>query len=357
MRNAITPLPAALRAIRLDSLDMFRHYLQTLAFSLAISAVLYFTSSPDKPYEVPMVYSLCIGTVSWAIIDFGRHLIAPSAESGWPSGLSGMVLTAFGIVGGFLAGTAAADAWFGWSSWDQSPAQLRTTWVFSLLAGVAVCYYFYTQGRSSYLHGKMQEAERQATEARLKLLETQLEPHMLFNTLANLRALIATDPAAALDMLDRMIAYLRATLGASRTAEHPLAAEFERLRDYLELISVRMGPRLRYTLDLPPELAAQPVPTLLLQPLVENSIKHGLEPKVEGGSVTVRARRQGAWLQLEVADTGVGPGGERPSGGSGFGQTQVRERLAAAYGPSATMEFIAPDDGGTRTLLTFPAKT
>ena len=99
-------------------------------------------------------------------------------------------------------------------------------------------------------------------------------------------------------MLDRLIAYLRATLAASRATTHPLQAEFDRLRDYLELMAVRMGPRLRYTLDLPPELATQPVPTLLLQPLVENGIRHGLEPKVDGGSITVRARRRAR------ADTG-----------------------------------------------------
>jgi len=351
-------LPGPVAAIRIDGIELLRHYLHTLAFCLAISAFLYFTS-PEKPYEVPLVYSLCIGTVTWAIIDLGRHLFAPHRETGWPRGPGGLVLAMLGIVGGYFLGTFAADAWFGWSSWDQSPAQQRTSWIVTLLAGVAGSYYFYAQGRSNYLHGKMQEAERQAAEARLKLLETQLEPHMLFNTLANLRALIGADPAAAQEMLDRMIAYLRATLSASRGTLHPLAAEFGRLHDYLELMAVRMGPRLAYTLDLPPELAGQPVPTLLLQPLVENSIKHGLEPKVEGGRITVRARRDGSLLRLEVADTGVGiaahdtgPAGDAPGGG--FGQAQVRERLASTYGPRATLEFTAPAEGGTLTILTFP---
>src|SRR5258706_5522010 len=141
------------------------------------------------------------------------------------------------------------------------------------MAGIAGSYYFYSINKSAYLQRKMAEAHKHASEARLKLLETQLEPHMLFNTLANLRALIAVDPQRAQTMLDHMISYLRATLSASRTATHSLQAEFERLRDYLELMTIRMGPRLAYSLELPPDLAQHPVPALLLQPLVENSIQ------------------------------------------------------------------------------------
>src|SRR5690606_22156517 len=129
---------------------------------------------------------------------------------------------------------------------------------------------------------EQEEAQRQASEARLRLLESQLEPHMLFNTLANLRALIGSDPPRAVEMLDRLNAFLRATLAASRSAagaqRHTLRDEFARLDDYLALMAVRMGPRLRVVLSLPEPLADCPVPALLLQPLVENAIRHGLEP-------------------------------------------------------------------------------
>ncbi|MEP6792132.1 MAG: histidine kinase, partial [Ramlibacter sp.] len=179
--------------------------------------------------------------------------------------------------------------------------------------------------------------------------------HMLFNTLANLRVLIATDAPRAQQMLDHMIAYLRATLSASRGTTHPLQAEFDRLRDYLELMAVRMGPRLSYTLNLPADLAQQPVPTLLLQPLVENAIQHGLEPKVAGGSVTVTARREGGNVVIEVADTGVGAG-DAVIGSAGFGVAQVRERLATLYGSDAAIEFAAPDGHGTRASVRFPSE-
>jgi LytS/YehU family sensor histidine kinase len=199
----------------------------------------------------------------------------------------------------------------------------------------------------------MGEARQRATEARLKLLEAQLEPHMLFNTLANLRALIGADPRQAQEMLDHMIAYLRATLSASRTTTHSLQAEFDRLGDYLELMAVRMGPRLDYSLQLPPELAQHPVPALLLQPLVENSIRHGLEPKVDGGRVTVSARREDGQLVLEVTDTGAGPSAETAPG-KGFGMNQVRERLATLHGAAARIDFAAAPGGGARTVLHLP---
>ena len=151
-----------------------------------------------------------------------------------------------------------------------------------------------------------------------------------------------------------MIAYLRATLNASRTGSHPLSAEFDRLHDYLELMTVRMGSRLHYTLDLPEDLREQPVPSLLLQPLVENSIRHGLEPKVDGGNITVQARRNGTLLTLEVSDTGVGMGSTPPND-VGFGLAQVRERLATAYGNQAVMHFMDSPAGGTKASITFPA--
>ena len=143
---------------------------------------------------------------------------------------------------------------------------------------------------------------------------------------------------------------------ASRSATHTLQAEFDRLHDYLALMAVRMGPRLAYTLDLPAELAALPVPTLLLQPLVENSIKHGLEPKVQGGSITVRARRAGSLLTLEVADTGVGMDSAQSATGdsAGFGLAQVRERLSTRYGTLASIEFGALAAGGTFATLKLP---
>jgi len=346
--------------MNIDWTAKLRHLLQVLAFALAIAAIQY-AFMPERPWGPPLVYSLLIAGITWAGIDIGRHLFPSSAETGWPSRWAGLVLVAGSIVLGYVGGTWIADTlckYYGWyppGAGHQDPTQLRNSILITALAGIAGSFYFYSISKSAYLIRKMDEARQHASEARLKLLETQLEPHMLFNTLANLRALIATDPPRAQVMLDHMIDYLRATLGASLAPTHTLQAEFDRLRDYLELMLIRMGPRLTYTLELPAELAQHPVPTLLLQPLVENSIKHGLEPKVEGGRITVRARREAAALVLEVLDTGVGLSGADKDR-AGFGMAQVRERLTSTYGADIAIELVAGGAGGTRASVRFPFK-
>ncbi|MCC2634702.1 MAG: sensor histidine kinase [Ramlibacter sp.] len=342
--------------MKIDWIGKLQHLLQTLAFCLAVASIQY-AFTPDKSYAPGVVYSILIGTIIWAVVDLGRHLMPSAAETGWPKGPGSVLLVTGGIVSGYFFGNKLGDAicqafgLFGPRGMAHTEADLRSGILVTVLAGIAGSYWFYSRSRSGYLERQVGEVQRHAKEARLKLLETQLEPHMLFNTLANLRALIGVDAGRAQQMLDHMIAYLRATLDASRAATHPLQAEFDRLRDYLELMAIRMGPRLAYTLDLPPALADLPVPALLLQPLVENSIKHGLEPKVQGGRIMVRASRDAQALVLEVQDTGVG--GAQGAEGQGFGLTQVRERLAALHGDRAQMQFtLSP--GGAHTRITLP---
>jgi len=347
---------------RIDWEEKLRHFVQVLAFCLVVATVQY-GFQPDKPYGPPVVYSLFIGTTIWAIIDIGRGFFPSSAETGWPPGFAGVVLVVFGIVAGWFFGTRVADFLcraYGFYPVGALPvdpmADLRNSILITLLAGGAGSYYFYSANRSRYFERKMAEARKHADEARLKLLETQLEPHMLFNTLANLRALIGVDPSRAQGMLDHMIAYLRATLNASRATSHSLQAEFDRLQDYLELMAIRMGARLKFTLDLPGALAQVKVPSLLLQPLVENAIQHGLEPQVAGGEIRVAARREGDVVVLEVCDTGAGLGGALPSGTKGFGTNQVRERLATLYGDRAGIEFSDIDSGGCRVVVRYPVQ-
>ena len=311
-------------------------------------------------FGVNLVYSHCIGVSIWLLIEAALYWLMPEPDLPWRRMY---LLVPLCVVLGYAIGLSLAAtllghpiAWFG----AGSPRLLLGYLLLSLLAGGALSYYFMSREQLAsaseeiaLASARTETAQRQATESQLKLLQTQLEPHMLFNTLANLRALIATNPIAATEMLDRLNAYLRATLSASRATTHSLQAEFERLRDYLELIAVRMGPRLQYSLELPPELAQCPVPTLLLQPLVENAIGHGLEPKVEGGRVAVRASRSAGRLTLEVQDSGIGlaSGAARLDG---FGLSQVRERLASAYGELASFELRSEQASGTLARITYP---
>ncbi|MDD2926694.1 histidine kinase [Rhodoferax sp.] len=302
---------------------------------------------------VNWVHSQCIGMSIWALTDFGQFWLIPDIEHQWRRLF---LLVPVSVTLGYVVGSAMARALLpvGSLGVGGKPAELELGFLFvSLIAGGVITYYFMSREQLARARADIARSQRQAAEAQLMLLQAQLEPHMLFNTLANLRALIALDPPQAQAMLDRMVAYLRATLNSSRVTAHPLQAEFDRLRDYLELMAVRMGPRLHYVLDLPPELAAQPVPPLLLQPLVENAIKHGLEPKVEGGRISVRATRTQDHITLEVEDTGVGLSAD-PTPPDGFGLAQVRERLATTYGAKGTIELIAANQGNTRARVTFP---
>jgi len=337
--------------------SLARHCLATAALCCAIALAL--TIAGQGRWDVQLAYSLAIGLVTWLVIEAGRAWLTRRSGATWPDGWHGLLLIAVGIACGYVLGSYIGNA-YGGGTLHLLQGQ-GTALAVTLAAGISGSYFFYSQGKARQLQAHMAQARHDAMQAQLKLLEAQLEPHMLFNTLANLRVLIASDPARAQDMLDHLIAYLRATLGASRAALHPLADEFARLQDYLALMAVRMGPRLQYRLDLPDALGALPVPPLLLQPLVENAIRHGLEPKVEGGSITVHARTMadGATLQLQVCDSGVGlPAGELRTStpGGGFGLQQVRERLATLYGAAATLELIAVSAGGTSAIVTFPLK-
>ncbi len=155
--------------------------------------------------------------------------------------------------------------------------------LFTVLVGGLGLRHFATREQLAREAAARAEAQRLAVEAQLRLLRTQLEPHMLFNTLANLRGLVREDADRAEAMIDRLIVYLRGTLASSETESVPLSREFAQLRAYLEIMSLRMGPRLTFRLELPAALEDTPVPPMLLQPLVENAIKHGLEPKVGPG--------------------------------------------------------------------------
>ena len=298
-----------------------------------------------------MVYSQGIGLSIWAITNAGAVWLArPTDPGGFPRGWRAGILVPGATLLGIANGTWVGDLYSGRSTWElgtHNPALAGKLLVMSLAVSLSVTVVFYLRGRSSYLEAELQRTKAQQAEAQLRLLESQLEPHMLFNTLANLRVLIGLDPARAQSMLDHLVAYLRSTLTASRTTtphHHTLALEFNRLNDYLALMTIRMGSRLKVQLHLPPELSPCAIPPLLLQPLVENAISHGLEPHVEGGMLEVTARttteNNQRWLVLEVKDNGAGLAHTAPNApqpGHGFGLTQVRERLATTYGSSATL--------------------
>jgi sensor histidine kinase YesM len=193
--------------------------------------------------------------------------------------------------------------------------------------------------------------EREMTEARLQVLQAQVEPHFLFNTLANVRRLYSEDSRAGRAMLESFMRYLEVALPQMRKDEAMLERECELIEAYLEIQRIRMGPRLTYAIDIDTEVRTHPVPPMMLLTLVENSVKHGLAPSPNGGLIRVTARASNDRLVIAVADTGVGFGS---SSGAGIGLANVSSRLAEQFGDQASLALENNDLGGATATIILP---
>ncbi len=211
---------------------------------------------------------------------------------------------------------------------------------------------------------KTEEAEisnvnRQVTEARLQALQAQVEPHFLYNTLANVQALTEVDPPAANQMVGHLIQYLRTSLPKMRETSSTVGQEVERVRAYLNILKMRMGARLEFAIDVPDDLLTAPFPPMMLPSLVENAIKHGLEPQREGGRIDVVVTRMftagGDRIRLQVKDTGRGLSDAPIQLGGGVGLTNLRERLGALYGDKAKFMIESNDPKGVVATIELPA--
>ena len=190
-----------------------------------------------------------------------------------------------------------------------------------------------------------------ALEARLTVLQAQIEPHFLFNTLANVRRLCEVDPERGRRMLGSLLDYLRAALPAMRRSSTALAEEFELVRAYLTVLQHRIGERLRFNIELSDRLADAPIPPLILPTLVENAIRHGLAPLPEGGTITVNAVREDGHVVVRVADDGAG---FQAASGSGVGLANTRARLSALFGSAAGLSLQANRPRGVVAEVRLP---
>lgn len=289
------------------------------------------------------IYAGCLAASRWGRTPRGRNLgMILAVPAGAASGV-GLSILLLGSRGG---------AWVASMAWQSL--------LIGLMFGTAISALFYLRVRMSQLEAELKErqlrealAEKERVGAQLRMLQAQIEPHFLFNTLANLSALIRADPATAERMLADLIRYLRATLQRTRESASTLGDEMELLRSYLDILGLRLGGRLRWSFDVPDELLARSFPLMLLQPLVENAITHGIEPKVGGGELRIAARLDGVRLHLSVSDTGAGL--REDSTGSGFGLENVRSRLQALFGEAASLDVRVNADGGVTATLEVPA--
>jgi sensor histidine kinase YesM len=265
-----------------------------------------------------IVVAAAVGAVGRLVAYYGLPI--PEFTSRWPWGV--------GVVGlwTLVGGLGFALAWF---AHEEADARRRLT-----EAALA-----------------RETLDAQMVQARLSALQAQIEPHFLFNTLATVKRLYETAPQRGREMLVSLIEYLRAALPSMRGTGSTLKREVELARAYLTILQMRMGERLRFTIDMPAPLLVAEVPPLVLGTLIENAIKHGLSPLPEGGAIAIRAERRGDDIRVEVRDSGRGITGD---GGSGVGLANIRSRLAALYGPRAALELAANAPRGVVATVTLP---
>jgi signal transduction histidine kinase len=277
-------------------------------------------------------------------------------------------LPAWGITFAILAGTVAGPKLASFiggvdliALMLRSPAFMRQFILSNILIGIVVTafflYFSHTKGVREALERerrRVAEALQAETAARLALLQAQIEPHFLFNTLANIHSLIKEDPDTASLILEQLNSYLRTSLRRTRERTATVGEELELIDTLLGIAGARLGARLDYRISAAPELHAYALPPLLLQPLVENAIRHGIEPSIAGGKIHVEVIKNDGTLELTVKDTGIGLNENAPEG---VGMSNVRARLSSLYGTSGKLILYTNVPQGVIATLIIPATT
>lgn len=284
--------------------------------------------------------------------DFALSVIRPQ--------LTSMKVHVISLTVSMILGTA--NAYFLLNKYDlySDSDQLKPIIFLGFIFTTACFFYFHNLEQKAVVQKELETAKRKQSEqekalilSQLKQLQSQIEPHFLFNTLANINALIDQDPKNARLMLEKLTDLLRETLKISRESSTSLQAELSQIDSYLAIQKIRLGERLHYTINC---YLTEPMylPPLLLQPLVENAIGHGIEPQSGGGEVVVNVKKQQDALILEVIDNGVGLNHLSNHIGHGVGLDNIRQRLQALFGQQASLTISERPSGGVKSLLSIP---
>ncbi len=246
------------------------------------------------------------------------------------------------------------DIVLSWQTQNLGPQAMLA----GIMASAVILYFLTTKIRLRYRNEMIEQekikrmaVEKESLLANLRMLQAQIEPHFLFNTLSNILSLIDTKPDKGKSMLLDLTKYLRTSLSRTLPEKTMLSQEITMIKAYLDIQKIRMDERLNYTIDVPDNLWQHPFPPMLLQPLVENALKHGLEPKVEGGEIVIRAIRDNGLLKVEVSDTGLG---FSDFDTSRVGIANVRERLGLLFGEKGRLIIEENKPHGVRAIIEVP---
>ncbi len=309
---------------------------------------------PESKFIVSFIYSQCIGiTMASCVIAVTNFIkiqrIGPQVA----------LVIATVIVGAIIGVTLGATAIYllhldvgAALSQKMKVQSLLSDLLYALLFGSIISYVFISLQRLSDERIKRLEVEKNAVVTEIKLLQSQMEPHFLFNTLSTILSLIDTDREKAKQMLESFTAFLRTSLVSGRGETTTLARELDVVTNYLKIYAVRMGDRLRYRIDVPDDLRDFRVPPLLIQPLVENAVKHGLEPSVRGGELLIQGRKEGDRVRITVSDSGMGINESSP--GNGISLENIRKRLELLYQGRGSVTFAENEPTGVKVVIEIP---
>ncbi|HVN94885.1 MAG TPA: histidine kinase [Syntrophorhabdaceae bacterium] len=334
-----------------------KHVLMDLLYTVIICFIIagLLTVTGENPFRVNLVMSLCFGFSVCLTTMLMLEIFKPERRAtlffvfaiGITVGMTiGLVIGAFALNRLYSITLKVPDK------------DLVATIVSAITITSVVAYFFYSKARLKSTRRIIEEervnrllSEKEALEARLRLLQAQIEPHFLFNTLSNVLSLVDTDPAKGKSMLTDLIRYLRTSLSRTLPETTTLSQEMEMIRSYLNIQKIRMDERLSFTIEFPDALGQQPFPPMLIQPIVENAIKHGLEPTIDGGTVAVRATKQDGRIRIEVVDTGMGFSAYQKNG---VGIANVKERLKLLFGENGRFTLEENKPTGVRAVIEVP---
>jgi sensor histidine kinase YesM len=329
-------------------------YFYTIAIATLIALILTLTSS-DKHFLINFVISQSFGIAVCSAVLLSFWIFHPQ---NWKTLLTiSLLAVCAGVLAGLQMGIFILDYFFGIVlNWRMSV--MVQAIITALIFSSAAAYFFITKAKLKQ-RNELIERERiksialqkETLEVNLRLLQAQIEPHFLFNTLSNILSLIDTEPARSKAMLLDLTKYLRTSLSRTLPEKTTLSQEMDMIRAYLNIQKVRMDERLNFRIDLPDILREHSFPPMLLQPLVENAVRHGLEPKVEGGEVTVGVARENDCLRIEVADTGLG---FSSFGQGGVGITNVQERLRLLFNGKGRLIIEENKPYGVKAIIEVP---
>lgn len=344
--------------IHIKARESVRIYVWVIIISILLAVFNSLTVMSKSVFLYTLIISLCVGFTIYHLIVLLFWLFKPEEDNRLLIALILIISVVGGAVisaqlSGFIMRYLFSPEIVPWNPQNYFGIIVNLSGV-----GGTITYIFYSRVRFKSVREVAEKerinrlaSDKETLEANLKLLQAQIEPHFLFNTLSNILSLIDTDPSKGKSMLLDLNNYLRTSLSRTLPETTTLGQEIEAVRAYLNIQKIRLGDRMNFTIDVPGNLTKHPFPPMLLQPLVENAVKHGLEPDEKGGEISISVHEEGGFIRIEVVDTGLG---FTSFNTQGVGIANVRERIKLIYGEKGRLIMEANTPDGMRAIIEVP---